>query len=43
MLLIGFEIMCGRVKDKCASLFGKQKILEPEDPAALVGTFKRYK
>lgn len=42
-MLIGFEKMCDCVKDKLVSVFGKEKILEPEDPAALVGTFKRYK
>ncbi len=42
-MLIGFEKMCDCVKDKLVNVFGKEKILEPEDPAALVGTFKRYK
>ena len=43
MLMVGVELGFNWVYDKCESLLGKQDVKDPEDPAAMVGTFKRYK
>ena len=29
--------------EQWSKLFGREKVEDPEDPAALVGSFKRYK
>merc|ERR1719233_2560064 len=42
MLMVGVEILWGKVEEKYQEVTGKQE--EPEkDPAALVGTFSRYR
>lgn len=45
MVNIGVEMCLDAVCEKISELFGKQKIpdIEDQDPAAIVGTFKRYK
>ena len=43
MLMVGIELSIIWVVEKCSKLFGKQTVKDPEDPAALVGSFKRYK
>lgn len=44
LLLIGLELGLEWLEGKCSSVMGKQKVREePEDPASLVGSFKRYK
>jgi hypothetical protein len=43
MMMVGFELMCECIKEKLSSMIGRKKVLEVSDPAALVGTFKRYK
>ena len=43
MLMVGFELMCEAIKEKLSNMIGRKKVLEVSDPAALVGTFKRYK
>lgn len=43
MLMVGFELVYDFIKDKITSCIGRKKVLEVVDPAALVGTFKRYK
>ena len=41
---IGIEILLDKIFDKLSKLCGPRKTeLEEVDPAALVGTFKRYK
>ena len=42
-LNVGIEICFDNLTEKLAELFGKKKVEDVEDPAALVGTFKRYK
>ena len=43
MLMIWLEILVDRLEEKCKKLMGRYHE-EPEvDPAALVGSFKRYK
>lgn len=39
------EVAFGRVIDKWSEMFSNNKVadIEDQDPAALVGTFKRYK
>ena len=39
----GIELSLEWVDKKVSRLFGKQPSKDPEDPAALVGSFKRYK
>ena len=39
----GIELSLEWVEEKVSRLFGKQPAKDPEDPAALVGSFKRYK
>ncbi len=43
MLNIGLDLLLDAVTEKCVDWFGKKKAVDPETPAALVGTFKRYK
>lgn len=43
MLNIGLEILCDNITEKLTSIFGKKRVADVEDPAALVGSFKRYK
>jgi len=45
MLMIGVELGLGWLEDRCSSLCGGRKKSQEEvlDPAALVGSFKRYK
>ena len=45
MLNIGVEMCFDAICEKVSEAFGKQKIpdIEDQDPAGLVGTFKRYK
>ena len=43
MLMVQIELSIIWVVEKCSKLFGKQIVKDPEDPAALVGSFKRYK
>ena len=43
MLMVGIELSIIWVVEKCSKLFGKQIVKDPEDPAALVGSYKRYK
>ena len=43
MLMVGIELSMIWVVEKCSELLGRQTVKDPEDPAALVGSFKRYK
>ena len=43
MLMVGIELSMIWVVEKCSQLMGTQTVKDPEDPAALVGSFKRYK
>ena len=43
MLNIGLDLFMDAVAEKIQDTFGKKKVEDPENPAALVGTFKRYK
>ena len=43
MLNIGLDLLMDWVSEKVNDLFCKKKVEDPENPAALVGTFKRYK
>ena len=43
MINIGIDLLIDWVSDKLSEMFGKKKVEDPENPAALVGTFKRYK
>ena len=43
MLMVGIELSMIWVVEKCSQLLGTQTVKDPEDPAALVGSFKRYK
>lgn len=45
MLNVGVELFFDALKEKLSDIFGAKKTLdiEDQDPAALVGTFKRYK
>ena len=43
MLNIGLELLFDAVCEKFESMFGGNKVTKVENPAALVGTFKRYK
>ena len=43
MVNIGLELLMDWVSEKVTDLFCKKKVEDPENPAALVGTFKRYK
>lgn len=42
-LNIGLDLLCDAVTEKMENCCGKKKMADPENPAALVGTFKRYK
>ena len=42
-LNIGLELLFDAICEKCEDMFGAKKIHKVENPAALVGTFKRYK
>ena len=42
MLMVGMEILWGKVEEKWRKVTRQTKQLE-KDPAALVGTFSRYK
>lgn len=41
----GLEVALEKLSEKLSELFGRQKTsdIKEQDPAALVGTFKRYK
>ena len=39
----GIELSLEWIEERVSRLFGKQPSKDPEDPAALVGSFKRYK
>lgn len=43
MLNIGLDLFMDWVSEKVSDMFCKKKVEDPENPAALVGTFKRYK
>ena len=43
ILMVWIELSIIWVVEKCSKLFGKQIVKDPEDPAALVGSFKIYK
>ena len=43
MLMVGIELTAGWALEKVYKLCGKKISEDPEDPAALVGSFKRYK
>ena len=43
MLMVGIELSIMWMVEKCEKMMGKQVVKDPEDPAALVGSFKRYK
>lgn len=43
MLNIGLELLFDAICEKCEDMFGSKKVAKVENPAALVGTFKRYK
>ena len=43
MLMVGVELSIIWLSEKCSKMLGKQIVKDPEDPAALVGSFKRYK
>ena len=43
MLMVGIELSTIWVVEKLSKLLGTQTVKDPEDPAALVGSFKRYK
>ena len=43
MLMIWLEILMERLEEKCRKILGQQNEDEEVDPAALVGSFKRYK
>ena len=43
MLMVAIELSAIWLKDKVSSLLGTETTKDPEDPAALVGSFKRYK
>merc|ERR1711997_531121 len=43
MLNIGLDLLMDWVSEKVTDLFCKKRVQDPENPAALVGTFKRYK
>ena len=43
MLMVWIELSIIWVVEKCSKRFGKQIVKDPEDPAALVGSYKRYK
>jgi len=42
MLMVGVEILCGKMEEKYQEMTGKSHDIE-KDPASLVGTFSRYK
>ena len=41
--MVWIELALGWVWDKLSDSLGRQKVKDPENPAALVGSFKRYK
>lgn len=45
MLNVGVELFVDAIKEKLSDLFGAKRVpdIEDQDPASLVGTFKRYK
>ena len=43
MLMIWLEKLMERLEEKCKRLLGHQNEAQEVDPAALVGSFKRYK
>ena len=43
MLMIWLEMLMDRLEEKCKKVLGHQKEVPDVDPAALVGSFKRYK
>ena len=43
-LMIAVDKLIDWASEKCSKFFGNEKVeSDPEDPAALVGSFKRYK
>lgn len=43
MMMIGLDIFMEWMDEQWTKHCGKKKVKDPEDPAALVGSFKRYK
>ena len=43
MLMIWLEILMERLEEKCKKVMGHHHEEQEVDPAALVGSFKRYK
>ena len=43
ILMVWIELSLIWVVEKCSKLFGKQIVKDPEDPAPLARSFKRYK
>ena len=42
-LMIAIDKILDFISEQWAKISGKEKAPDPEDPAALVGSFKRYK
>lgn len=40
---VGIELAFEKIGERLSDLFGSKQMLQDQDPAALVGTFKRYK
>ena len=43
MMMVGIELALSWAWDKVTEMLGTNKKEDPENPAALVGSFKRYK
>ena len=43
MLMVGIELALGWVWERVTDMLGTKKKEDPENPAALVGSLKRYK
>lgn len=43
MLMVGIELALGWCWERLTDMMGTKKKEDPENPAALVGSFKRYK
>ena len=42
-MMIAIDNLIDWANEKWSKILGRQKVTDPEDPAALVGSFKRYK
>ena len=42
-MMIAIDNVIDWANEKWTKILGRQKVTDPEDPAALVGSFKRYK